>query len=710
MSRIIKIRQLDKQDCGAACLASISSYYGLNVPITEIRQKCNTSPEGTNIRGILTAASYLQLEAHAYKSSSPCYTSKYLSEIPLPSILHLRNSEGWLHFVVLYKVTDKYIQIMDPSDGEVHKLEEREFLEAWTGYLITVRPGAGFLKGDTTTPFIRRIAGLVSLYRKEIIPSMAGSIIYVLTGLSISIFLQNIIDNIIPNSDTCSFGWYSSGIGILIALSVFIGYVRSLLTVRGSIKIDGTLILGYMHHILRLPLSFFHERSTGDINSRVNDIYRIRAFVSGKLVMISISAIALILSFFLLFTFYWKLAAMTMGFIPIYAAIYFFADKANKKNNKRIIEASAIFENSTIGSITAIETAKYFSSEELFYKKVEGKYTDMALKLFHGGKSNAKIHLMIDTVTQLLSFVTVALGTMLVLHGELTTGELVSFYTISSFFTSPLTILIESTYELNDARIAAQRVFEVMDLKQEWDQPADAAAPFPTSGEISFSNISFRYPGKRDLFHNLSFTIQEGAITSIIGDNGCGKSTIASLLMRGYLPSEGAIEINGTNINDIDIQEWRKHISIIPQKDSLFDGTVLENIVLGDWGKDIDNVMETCEYVGMVDFFKQHPQGLETRVGEQGKFLSGGERSKISLARAIIRKPDILIMDEVTSHMDSDSAARVYEISRELSSRGVTIINITHDRRFLEYSDYIVDLNKCVHKGEERTPASCTQT
>jgi ATP-binding cassette subfamily B protein len=251
---------------------------------------------------------------------------------------------------------------MDPSDGEVHKLEEREFLEAWTGYLITVRPGAGFLKGDTTTPFIRRIAGLVSLYKKEIIPSLAGSIIYVLTGLSISIFLQNIIDNIIPNSDTCSFGWYSSGIGILIALSVFIGYVRSLLTVRGSIKIDGTLILGYMHHILRLPLSFFHERSTGDINSRVNDIYRIRAFVSGKLVMISISAIALILSFFLLFTFYWKLAAMTMGFIPIYAAIYFFADKANKKNNKRIIEASAIFENSTIGSITAIETAKYFSS------------------------------------------------------------------------------------------------------------------------------------------------------------------------------------------------------------------------------------------------------------------------------------------------------------------------------------------------------------
>ena len=709
MSRIMKIRQLDKHDCGAACLASISSYYGLTIPVTEIRQKCNTGLEGTNIGGIVRAATSLQLEAHAYKSSTPCYTSKHLSEIPLPSILHFRNTEGWLHFVVLYKVTEKHIHIMDPSDGEVHKLNEKEFSEAWTGYIITVSPGEGFLKGDTTTPFIKRVIGLVSLYRKEIIPSLIGSMIYVLIGLSISIFLQNIIDNIIPNRDTYTFGWYSLGIGILIALSVFIGYIRSVLTIRGSIKIDGTLILGYIHHILRLPLAFFHERSTGDINSRVNDVYRIRAFVSGKLIMISISVVALILSFILLFTFYWKLAALTLGFIPLYAILYFIADKRNKRNNKRIIEASAIFENSTIGSITSIETAKYFSSEELFYKKVEGKYTDMAHKLFYGGKSNAKIHLMIDTVTQMLSFITIILGTLFVLNGELTTGELVSFYTISSFFTSPLSILIESTYELNDAKIAAQRVFEILDLKEEFICDEERIQVPPASGDITFKNISFRYPGKRNLFQNLNLTIHQGVITSVIGDNGCGKSTIASLLMRGYLPTEGSIEIDGTNINDIDIQEWRKHISIIPQKESLFDGTVLDNIVLGDWSKGIDNVLETCEYVGMIDFFKQHPEGLQTRVGEQGKYLSSGERSKISLARAIIRQPRILIMDEVTSHLDSESASRIYEISRELTSKGVTILNITHDKRFLEYSDYIVDLNKCVHNGEERTPESCTQ-
>lgn len=700
MNRKVKIRQLDKQDCAAACLASVASHYGLNIPITVIRQKCGTTTEGTNIKGILDAAITLSMDARAYKSSSPCYNIKHLSGIPLPSILHFRNSDGWLHFVVLYKVTDRHIVIMDPSDGEFHKIGQDEFKDLWTGYLITITPSSEFHKGDHSTPLLARMYELIHLHRDEILPALAGSLTYVLTGLTISLFLQHTIDTIIPNRDISALLWYSLGFGTLILLSVFIGYIRSILIIRGGIKIDGTLIMKYMEHILHLPLPFFHQRSVGEINSRVNDVYRIRSFVSSKMIVIFISALAIVASFALLFTFYWKLAAMTLAFIPAYCAIYYFADRSNRKYNKRIIEASAVFDSTTIGAISSIEPIKNFAGEGYFLKQVEEKYTDMAQALYTGGKRNAGINAGMEFTTQILTFIIITAGTLLVLEGELSTGELVSFYSISGFFTSPLGVLIESTYELNDARVAAQRVFEILDLER--DSPNGGTLPIPnnTEGKISLENISFKYPGKGSLFERFSAVIQPHKVTSITGGNGCGKSTLASLIMRNIKPQEGKILIDNLNIDLIDIETWRKYISIIPQQESLFQGSVLDNITMGENNPDMDKVLGICGAVGMIDFINTLPIGISSMVGERGKFLSGGERIKISLARALYRDPSVLILDEVTSHLDRESSQLIYQLVRRLADGGMTIINITHDNEFIECSDYIVNIDKCIHQGE----------
>lgn len=705
IGKMVKIRQLDKEDCAAACLASISYHYGLKVPISDIRRKCGTTIEGTSIKGILEAASSLKFEAFAYKNSTPCYTLKHLTGIPLPSILHFKNKNGWLHFVVLYRSTENYAIIMDPSDGEIHKMGPDELLTRWTGYLITISPAMDFRRGDSTTPFLSRFLRLLRLYKGEIIPSLAGSIIYVILGISFPLYLQFIIDRAIPAGDTGSIIVCSALVLLLIVTSLFIGYIRTLMIIRGGVKMDGTLIMGYIRQIMHLPTQFFKERSTGEIHSRIGDIYKIRGFISGKMTMIIISVLALFLSFFLLFSFQWRLALITFAFVPLYILVYFIADKTSKRDNRHIIESAASFDSSTIETISNIETVKNFSGEEYFYKKIEEKYSNMGLRIYRGGVNNVKISTAADSFTHLLSFTIVTIGTLFVFESALTTGELVSFFTISSFFTSPLSVLIEGTNDLNEAKIAFQRVFEILDMEREDDTSDVIPITGLPDGDIKLEEISFRYTGKRALFEKLSFTLRKGKITTIMGENGCGKSTLASLLMRSYSPSSGNICIGNLNINQFALKEWRKYISIIPQQDSLFDGNVLENIVVGDKSPNIDRVTEICESVGMIDFIKELPKGLLSPVGEGGRILSGGERVKIALARALYRDPQILIMDEVTSHLDMESCERIYTLSRYLADNGVTVINISHDQRFVEYSDYVVNLNKCGHtEVTDRTP------
>ncbi len=708
MRRKIEIRQLDKQDCAAACLASIASHYGLDIPLTIIRQKCGTTTEGTSLKGILEAASHLSMNARAYKTSSPCYAIQHLTGIPVPSILHFRTGDGWLHFVVLYRISSGNILIMDPQDGKMHKLDEDKFKKLWTGYIVLVTPSSSFLKGNFTTPFSARMISLLKNHRKEIIPSVLGSLTYVLIGLGTSLLLQYTIDHIIPLNSFEPIFNCAILFGILIILSIFIGYIRTICLIRGSISIDATIIMEYIHHIFHLPLSFFREHSIGEIHSRINDVYRVRSFVSGKLTVMFISAIALSGSLLLLFSFYWKLAVMILGFIPIYLILYYWADRKNKTNHRRIIESSAKFDSTAIGAISSIDTAKNFSCEELFTRQVEIQYTNMAQALYCGGRGNALISTLIEATSQIMTFMVITLGAIFVVKGELTTGELISFYTLTSFFTSPLGALIESTRELNEAKIAAQRVFEVLDLGKEIDKSRMIPMPEQFGGDIIFESVSFRYPGKHPLFQRLSFTIHHGKINTITGANGCGKSTIASLIMRNLIPEEGQILINNINIHHFEIGQWRQHISIIPQHGNLFNGSVLENIAMGDKHPDIDKVLRLCGVVGMIDFINHSEEGLLKQVGEGGKNLSGGERIKILLVRALYRDPKIIIMDESTSQLDRKSIQMTISLTRSLSDQGITIVNISHDQNIMECSDYIVNLDTLYTKVNGCTPSHCS--
>ncbi len=706
MNKNIKVKQLDKTDCAAACLASVASFWGLNLPLTQIREACGTGKDGTTLKGIIDAADKIGFSAKGFKSEE--IKGINLFQIPKPAILHLQRPDGWLHFVVLYEINPKKATILDPDDGEIRKMSLEELEKQWSGYLVILEPAPKFQKGDYRTNLFAQFKELILMHRKELLPALYGSIVYILVGLSTSLFLQQIIDKVLPTKELPLLFLFAIIMALLMGLSLFIGYFRTILIIRAGIKIDGRLIMSYINHLLKLPLSFFNSRSTGELNSRIADAYKIRSFISEQLLVIFISIFSLLISFALLFTYYWKLALLVLLFVPLYIILYHISNKVNKRNNKSIIESAAQFEANNIETLSSIMSVKYFGSQERFSRKIESHYTDMANKLYKGGKNIALFSISSDVISKTLTLTILIVGSLFVFDSSLTIGELVSFYSITSFFTSPLITLVESNSSVTEAQIAARRLFEIIDLETEEDlKTFSIKSVNHNSRFLKVNNLSFSYPGRGKLIENLSFTIEKGKIIAIVGESGRGKSTIATLLMKGLIPDSGNIKFGEIDIKQIPHNDWRRIISIVPQKVELFNGSIIENIAPGDEEPDIENIMSVCHLVGANSIIDMIPEGVLGRVGEQGCNLSGGERQKIAFARALYRNSHFLILDEPTSYLDDESRDKMIRLIKSLALYEIGILLISHDKESIEIADNIIYLNTNAHsKGESRTPES----
>ncbi len=703
MKRESKIRQHDKQDCAAACIASICSFYGLHLPLITIRDACGTSDEGTSIQGILDASEKIGMSAKGLKSKTN--NIEELKNIDMPIILHLKKENGWLHFVVLYEIKGKRAMILDPEDGNYHRVEIRELEKEWSGYIVIMSPSPTFVKGDERESNLFRFKELFMSHKRELILSLLGSIVYIIIGLSTSLFLQHIIDNILPKKDTTSLIFTAILMIILLVLSLFIGYIRSLLTIRASIKIDARLVISYINKLIELPISFFNSRGSGELNARIGDVYKIRTFISIQLIILTISTISILISISILFTYYWKLALLVLAFIPLYYLLYTISDKINRKINKKIIVESAKFEEKNIETLASIKTIKFFGSKSIASRKLEKQYIKMSQALYSGGKYASLFSMGSEGVTKALTFTVLIIGSYFVINSELTIGEMVSFFSITAFFTSPVMALIESNNEITEANIAAERLFEILDLKSE-EGDKKGNYDIPVWDNLTVENLSFSYPGRGKLLENISFAIEKGKINAIVGENGCGKSTIATILMRGYEVQNGKIRIGETNINHISIDKWRKFISIVPQKGDLFNGTIMENIVPGEEEADIDKVISMCRIAGLIEMIRNLPDGLLSNIGEQGCKLSGGERQKVALARALYREPEILILDEATTSLDDKSRSSFIDTIRSIClDKSITIIMISHEKESIEIANKIIEIKTNAHsKVENCTP------
>ena len=664
MEKEIRIRQQDRNDCAAACVASICAHYGLRLPLIRIREACGTSAEGTTMQGVIDACGKLGLEAAGLKAKDKDIES--LRKVDRPVILHLEKKNGWLHFVVLYGMDKEHARIMDPEDGRMHRSSLKELEEEWSGYIIAVTPSPMFRKGDMRTDILGRFKDILTFYRKELTLVLAGSAAYIAATLSISVFLQRIIDSVIPAGNRN--GLLTAG-AVMICLALlcwYISYVRSVLLVRTSIKIDCRLITEYFRKVFSLPLSFFNSMSSGELNSRVSDAYRIRSFITERLIVLS--------------------------FIPLFILLYIVSDRLNRKVNRRIIEENARFEQTSIEQLSAARDIKYFNSEKEAVRKIEAQYFRTASALYGGGVLASAVGSVSDTVSRAVYLTTLLAGAFFVLNSELTVGELVSFISMTTVFSSPVVLLIESSREITEARISAERIFDILDL--EGEDTTGTVRFQPTQDDIiEARDICFSFPGREQLLDGLSFRILPGKVNLILGANGSGKSTVAALLMRGYAPQSGSITAGGVDIQTIPLDTWRRYISIVPQKPEISDGSILDNIVMGDRDYDMRSVTAVCAMAGLARTIERLPGGITAHTGEHGCRLSGGERQKIALARALYRQPKVLILDEAATFLDQESRKRLTDTISLLKEHNITTVLISHEEQALDIADNIIDLS-----------------
>ncbi len=690
MKKHTRIKQHDMTDCGAACLASVAAHYQLQLPIARIRQFASTDKKGTNVLGLIEAATKLGFQAKGVRG-----TFESLSKIPMPAIAHviIRKPDIELHhYVVLYKITDTHIHLMDPADGQMHKKTHEEFKAQWTGVLVLLLPNEDtFQPGNEKVSVLSRFWFLIRPHRSVMVQALFGAAIYTLLGLSSSIYIQKITDRVLVESNRNLLNLLSITMILLLIMQVFIGSWKSIFALKTGQKIDAQLILGYYKHLLKLPQTFFDTMRVGEIISRVNDAVKIRVFINDVALNLVVNVFIVLFSFGLMFTYYWKLALILLAVVPLYGGIYFIANRINRRQQRKLMESSAELETQLVESLTGAATLKRFGLEAHASLKTETRFVHLLRTVYHSAMSGLYVSNAGELVSRLFTIILLWTGSYFVMEQELTPGELLSFYALIGYFTGPASSLIGANKSVQDALIAADRLFEIMDLQREGTENKLTLTAEMT-GDVHFQEVSFRYGSRQQVFDKLSLTIPNGKVTAVVGESGSGKSTLLSLLQNMYPLTSGTIRIGNYDITHISNQSLRQVVSVVPQQIDLFAGTILENIAIGDYQPDIQRVLAISQELGITDFVEKIPGGFQALLGENGVNLSGGQRQRLAIARALYRQPQILILDEATSSLDSISEQYVQGCIHRLRNEGKTILIIAHRLSTIQHADKIMVL------------------
>jgi len=702
MNKDILIKQHDITDCGAACLASISAHYGLRLPISKIRQMASTDRKGTNVLGLMEAAGKLGFEVKAVKSKNPDGTNKTepLYKIPTPAIAHIIKGGKLLHYVVIYGIKKDKIQIMDPGTGELEWQELEEFNKEWTGVLVLLLPKDDFEKGDRKVSMFARFKFLLRPHKKAVTESIFGAVIYTLLGLATSIYVGKIVDNVIPNGNGNLLNLLSVLMIVILILSLFIDAVKTVYMLKTGIKIDTRLILGYYKHLLRLPQSFFDTMRSGEIISRVNDAVKIRSFINETLVGLMVNIFTVIFAFALMFTYYWKLAVIMILIIPLYVVVYVLYNRVNKVVLRKGMEQAAELNAQLVESVNTAGTVKRFGLEEYEDIKTENRFVTYIRTVYRSSINALWANMSSTAISRLFTIILLWAGTYFVLDNVITSGELMSFYSLISYFIGPIAALVGVNKTYQDAKIAASRLFEIMDLDVE-EVSGKVRLDKEQIGDITFDNVSFRYGTRTEVFKDFSVTFKAGRVSAIVGESGSGKTTLAALLQNLYELQEGHIRIGGVDVRHIDNSDLRSLVCVVPQNIDLFEGTIMENVTLDDYDPDISRVLDICREVGILEFIEGLPMGFNTNIGENGVQLSGGQRQRLAIVRALYRNPEILVLDEATSSLDSESEKSIKRIVSRLKEQGKTVLLIAHRLGTVMNSDeiFVLKEGKLVEQG-----------
>jgi len=668
------IKQHDYKDCGCACLATICKQYGLKYPISKIRDVAGTDKQGTSASGIMKAAEQLGFTAKGFRVSKQ---EDLFNKFPLPAIAHVVIDGGLLHYMVIHKITKDQIIVADPGKGIVIYKPE-EFFEIWTGILLLMTPTTKFTKGNETKGLFNRFFSLVKPQKKLLFNIFLASMLITILGIGGSFYFKFLIDDIVPNNLRSTLQMLSIGMVLLAIFKVITEALRGYLLLYLSQRMDITLMLGYYNHVTNLPMNFFGTREVGEIISRFNDATKIRDAISGTVLSMMIDTFMVIIGGIILYNQNHILFSITIIPIILYAIVVISFKKSIEKVNRETMQSNAKLTSYLVESLNGIETVKAVNAEREVNLETEKRFIQLIKNVFKNGWINILQVSLKSGIKNIFGVIVLWIGVMQVLNGKISLGEVLTFNALLVYFLSPIENIINLQPMIQSAVVAGERLGEILDLELEKSIDEDKKInPKSLKGTIEFKSVDFRYGTRKLVLKNINLTIKPGEKIAIVGQSGSGKTTLAKILMKFYEYEKGEILISGYNIKDINIESLRYKIAYISQETFLFSGTIIENMSLGNPDLTYHEIIEACKKAQIHDFINSLPLRYNTIIEENGSNFSGGQKQRISIARAILRKPEILIMDEATSSLDSITEKAIEKTMNEFSE-GVTTIVIAH--------------------------------
>lgn len=664
------IKQHDTTDCGAACLATISKQYGLKMPISKIREIAGTDKQGTNAYGMVKAAEQLGFTAKGVKGNQEAF----FSEFPLPAIAHVVIDEKLLHYVVIHKITQKEVIIADPGKGIV-KYKPEDFFNIWTGVLILLVPNTTFKKGNEKKGSLSRFFSLLLPQKKLLLNIFLSSLLITIFGIGASFYFSFIMDEVVANSLENTLTIVSIGIILLYVFKAILEYFRNHLLLYLSQKLDIPLILGYYQHVLSLPMNFFGTRKIGEIVSRFMDASKIRDAISGATLTIMIDTLMAIVGGIVLYIQNPTLFFIAVVLLVLYGIVVFSYNKPIRNINEKIMEENAQVTSYLVESLNGIETVKAFNCERKTQYKTENLFIKFLKSAFHSGFLSNGQQTLTGAIAAIGGTVILWVGTVSVLDGNMTIGQLITFNALLAYFLDPVKNLINLQPTMQTAIVAADRLSEILELSSEKDENEEnRLKDISLKQPITISNLDFRYGTRQLVLKDINMQINPGEKIALVGESGSGKTTLVKLLMHFYDWEKGEICFGNYNAKDINLEALREKVAYISQDIFLFSGTIRENLALGNEYASLEEIIEACKLSKANEFIEKLPMRYETMLEENGANLSGGQKQRLAIARALLKKPDILIMDEATSNLDSVTEKAIEKTINDLPDSITTII------------------------------------
>jgi ATP-binding cassette, subfamily B, bacterial HlyB/CyaB len=681
----------DLTDTGLICLLFLARFYDLPADGSQLQHLYAQSGQALSDTDLLRAAKHIGLKAGVAQTKWD-----KLIGMPLPAMAKLVDGR----YLVVAKVHDEKVLVQHADETRPLVLSRDRFEMIWTGELLLFAKRAGIrlqnLKFDCTW-FIPAIVKYRKLLGEVVIASCFLQLFALLTPLC----TQVVIDKVLAHKGGTTLHVLAGGIVALALFEAILGGLRTYLCSHTTTRVAVTLGARLFRHMLALPLSYFESRRVGEMVARVREWEQIRRFLAGQSITVVLDVVFAAVFLTVMWFYSSTLTLIVMASLPIYGLLALAIAPAIRTRLHEQCDRGAESHAFLVEAVSGVQTVKAMAVEPPLLRKWEEQLAGYVRAGFRATSLMTMAGHSAACVQQVTTVAVLWVGAYRVMDGGLSIGQLIAFTMLSAQVTGPLLRLVNLWQEFQQVGMSVQRLGDVLNAQPEPSYNSDRTTLPCVNGQVCFEDVVFRYrPDGPEILRKVSFTVEPGQIIGLVGRSGSGKSTIAKLMQRLYVPEQGRIVIDGVDVMQVDPAWLRRQVGVVLQENFLFNASVRENIALADPGVAMERVIQAAQLAGAHEFILELADGYDTVIGEQGCALSSGQRQLIAIARALVANPRILIFDEATSALDDESEAVIQQNMAQIS-HGRTVFLMAHRLSAVRQAHriYIIERGDIVEQG-----------